>query len=326
MISIQLMNKALGTGVSVPVSVGLTSYIGPRGPAGADGADGAQGPQGPQGPAGPVAGTDKQVIFNDGGAPAGNAGLTFDKATGALDTGRVNASAGLRVLGDYTGPAAGLILTYTAAGGRIQSYAGLPLQLNPAGNPVGIFAGGLSFNTGGACLFGAVNQTIEQRNGANAQAFHVYENYTDSANYGRAVMRVRALAYEFGGEAAGTGVARAVRILAPTGSMFIQSSPSTVMYRIQTGSILPENNNTADLGDGVSRSFRTGYFGTSVVAPYVKVGPFTVATLPSASTAGGGAMTYATDLASLANGTTAAGGGAFKGIVKSDGTNWIVLG
>ena len=53
-------------------STGATGATGPTGPTGATGATG------PQGPAGPVAGTTTQVIYNNAGAAAGSANLTFN--------------------------------------------------------------------------------------------------------------------------------------------------------------------------------------------------------------------------------------------------------
>lgn len=64
--------------------------IGPQGPQGPQGVAGPQGPQGPQGvtgpqgPTGPVAGSDTQVIFNDGGSVGASANLTFAKTTSTL--------------------------------------------------------------------------------------------------------------------------------------------------------------------------------------------------------------------------------------------------
>lgn len=51
----------------------------------------------------------------------------------------------------------------------------------------------------------------------------------------------------------------------------------------------------------------------------------TVAGAGSAATAGAGALFYVTDLLAPQLGTTAAGSGAIKGIIRSDGTNWIVI-
>lgn len=56
----------------------------------------------------------------------------------------------------------------------------------------------------------------------------------------------------------------------------------------------------------------------------VTLSPLTVGTLPAATT--GGQLCYVTDATSLTNGSIVAGTGTHHAIVKSDGTNWIVLG
>ena len=72
---------------------GSTGATGPTGPAGATGATGATGPVGPTGatgstgPAGPIAGSNKQIVFNDSGAAAGSADLIFDKTAKLLTLG-----------------------------------------------------------------------------------------------------------------------------------------------------------------------------------------------------------------------------------------------
>jgi hypothetical protein len=66
---------------------GDVGATGPAGATGATGATGPAGPTGPQGPAGPVAGADTQVIFNDGGAAAGDTDLTWNKTTNKLTLG-----------------------------------------------------------------------------------------------------------------------------------------------------------------------------------------------------------------------------------------------
>lgn len=62
-------------------ATGAVGSVGPQGPQGNTGATGATGSTGPAGPSGPVAGSDTQVIFNDGGAATGDAGLTYSKVT-----------------------------------------------------------------------------------------------------------------------------------------------------------------------------------------------------------------------------------------------------
>lgn len=51
----------------------------------------------------------------------------------------------------------------------------------------------------------------------------------------------------------------------------------------------------------------------------------TVASLPTAATAGAGTMAYVTDATANTRLSTAAGGGANKVMVYSDGTNWLIL-
>ena len=94
-----------GVAVWAPAPTGGVGPQGPQGPAGADGVDGAVGPQGPAGAngatgaTGPVAGTDKQVIFNDNGAAGADGEFTYDKTNNQLSVGgaTANASAALDV-------------------------------------------------------------------------------------------------------------------------------------------------------------------------------------------------------------------------------------
>lgn len=58
----------------------------------------------------------------------------------------------------------------------------------------------------------------------------------------------------------------------------------------------------------------------------VTLASFTVATLPSASTSGAGAMAYVTDSNATTYRATVAGGGSDKVTVTSDGSNWIITG
>lgn len=84
------------------------------------------------------------------------------------------------------------------------------------------------------------------------------------------------------------------------------------------GNVMPEADNTRNLG---SASFRyvNGFFGG-----YVKSGSYTVATLPSAATAGAGARAFVTDATATTFASVVAGGGTNKLPVVSDGTNWII--
>ena len=66
---------------------GSTGSTGYTGSAGTNGTNGINGTTGYTGSAGPVAGSDTQVIFNDGGFANGSSGLTYNKSTQTLTIG-----------------------------------------------------------------------------------------------------------------------------------------------------------------------------------------------------------------------------------------------
>lgn len=59
-------------------AINLNAVAGPRGAQGDNGATGATGAIGPAGATGPVAGSNKQFVYNNAGAPAGAANLNYD--------------------------------------------------------------------------------------------------------------------------------------------------------------------------------------------------------------------------------------------------------
>ena len=84
-------------------ATGPQGDIGPTGPSGTGptgptGAQGLTGPTGPTGASSTPGGADTQVQFNDAGAFAGNAGLTFDKTNNALTVGGGTVTANFPVL------------------------------------------------------------------------------------------------------------------------------------------------------------------------------------------------------------------------------------
>jgi hypothetical protein len=100
--------------------------------------------------------------------------------------------------------------------------------------------------------------TLALRNGAAAQAFNIYNTYTDASNYERALVGFSGGNFYVATQNAGTGVAR--RTIFQTGG--------TDRWKIEaTGELLAGADNAYDIGaSGASRP-RTGYFGTSVFAP-----------------------------------------------------------
>lgn len=75
--------------------IDATSFVcnGTDGADGADGTNGVDGVDGAVGPAGPVGGADTQVIFNNAGAAAGSANLTWNNTTNRLTTANASVTA-----------------------------------------------------------------------------------------------------------------------------------------------------------------------------------------------------------------------------------------
>lgn len=65
-----------------------------------------------------------------------------------------------------------------------------------------------SVGKGSGAIF--ATNLIEQRNGVNAQAFNLYNTYTDASNYERGFMRFVSNVLQIGSEKLGTGTARAL--------------------------------------------------------------------------------------------------------------------
>lgn len=86
-----------------------------------------------------------------------------------------------------------------------------------------------SANTNAAdlTLFRDAANTLAQRNSTNAQAFRLYNTYTDSSNYERGFVRWTSNVLEIGTEAAGTGTARDVAFKSASGKFTFPSGSIT---------------------------------------------------------------------------------------------------
>lgn len=312
MISVQLLNRALGVSVSAPFTVGVSGYFGPRGPqgdpgpTGATGATGVQGPTGatgPQGgtgptgptgatgatgvtgspgatgatgatgPTGPIAGTDKQVIFNDGGVAAGNANFTWDKTTNTLTLG-----------------------------------------------PNGV-------------LLREADNILAQRNGANAQSQRIYANYVDASNYSRMEVGYNTTdaLFHIWSRAAGTGTARALSMGTLGNAYVYLVTGGSARWRLDwDGHFIPLLNALQDLG-GPSNRYRVVYaqdlnLSGVLSAGYTQTVPRLVSQLAAAS-GNSGRRTFVTD-ATVAHaaglGTVVAGGGANFVPVYCTGADWRI--
>ena len=253
---------------------------------------------------GSPAGSDTQVLFNDGGAIAGDSALTFDKTTDVLtckvyQAQKVN-NAPLLQTGTTSADAALIWVTgneLQAARGDIgalisfqASVLKASTQFQSGSYAMGVYNSGMAFGntnftafanatchtlyvcgaTGGydTALTRDAANTLAQRNSTNAQTMRVYGTFTDLSNRVNAALSATSTTVTLAAETAGTGADN-----------------------------VPVNINAA---------------GTSPVSfgSPAQAKSYTVATAPSASASGAGAIIYVTDES----------GGAV--LAFSDATDW----
>jgi hypothetical protein len=125
--------------------------------------------------------------------------------------------------------------TTTFSNGAILSAAaGLDLATNSITRS-GAIAFGVSADL--VILRDAAN-TLAQRNGVNAQAFNLYNTYTDASNYERGFMRFVSNVLTIGAEAAGTGTNRLIRFAsaAPSAAWEFKSTATATPTFVLAGS------------------------------------------------------------------------------------------
>lgn len=96
-------------------------------------------------------------------------------------------------------------------------------------------------------------------------AYRAYNAYTDVSNYERGFARWNSNQFQIGTEAAGTGAARDVNVVATGAASVFLSTANTGRWQVNTsGHLLAFADNSYDLGASANRP-RTGYFATSVI-------------------------------------------------------------
>ena len=170
-------------------------------PVGGPGGPGSVGPPGPQGPAGATGAT----------GPAGPNSVTAGTtATSGFTAGQLMMSDGTKTVPDPTTIASALGLVTNT----VTTHAGSNLDYYY--NGLGLSLGGVvDFGDGITELTrGPVAGVLTQRKGTNAQAYRVYNTYTDAANgeWGGLDWQTTANVLTIGTQANGTGGLRGVRI------------------------------------------------------------------------------------------------------------------
>src|SRR5262245_35090365 len=172
-------------------------------------------------------GSDTQIQFNDGGAFGAESGLTFNKTTDVVTAGH-------------------LVCTCTAGGYYHLVYFDGNRNINMPGSTTMAFgearmvavdtlAGALylgGMGGSGVSIYGDGANVLSQRASAAAQAFRVYNTYTDGSNYERGVFdwTTAANVLTIGSQSAGTGTARNVALATIGGTVEINNG-TTGTYR-----------------------------------------------------------------------------------------------
>ena len=121
-------------------------------------------------------------------------------------------------------------LAGTGATATIRAYAGTGAQFAATLSAAGIVTGsGMRFGWSSGnnnlanpspdlALFRDAANTLAQRNGVNAQAFNLYQSYTDASNYTRGRVAAASGIVTLAGESAGTGAADIDIAITPKGT------------------------------------------------------------------------------------------------------------
>ncbi len=198
------------------------------------------------------------------------------------------------------------------------TITGTPVARLLPGARISLGANALSFassvfGTADVSILRDAANTLAQRNGVNAQAFNLYNTYTDASNYERGFMSWSHTANRLvvGTGALGTGTNRAVQLGAGNGfvSIFTEATARVDAY---VGQFVIYNTT------GTER-LRVDAAGSVQIST-----PLTVATLPSTPLAG--MIARVTNATAPVVGTTVAGGGAAAALCWYNGTNWTVIG
>ena len=108
---------------------------------------------------------------------------------------------------------------------------------------------------------------LAQRNGTSAQAFRVYNTFTDASNYERASVGWQANVFEIGVSGAGTGSNRSILLSSGAGGNFAVGNNAPANWGITTSGHLVAVDNTYDIGASGGTRPRSIYWGTQALGP-----------------------------------------------------------
>lgn len=182
------------------------------------------------------------------------------------------------------------------------------LQINPDANGDIQIAMGSGSTAPDTFLKRLAANTLGMINGTTAQIFLLYNTFTSASVYERAFFRWVSNVLEIGNEMVG-GTLRSIRLI---GQSVIIRTAGTDRVNFGSAQVICSTDNGYAIGGASNR------FSRLVLAPTA------LASLPTAATAGAGAIAIASDLNSTTFNATAASGGSNVMLVHSDGTNWKI--
>ncbi len=110
--------------------------------------------------------------------------------------------------------------------------------------------------------------TLAQRNGTNAQAFRVYNTFTDASNYERGEASWTSNTFTVATARAGTGSARTMEVGTIGNSNFQILTNNVVRWRVDNnGHLVAPTDNTYDIGASGATRLRSMYWGTQLLGP-----------------------------------------------------------
>lgn len=108
---------------------------------------------------------------------------------------------------------------------------------------------------------------LAQRDGVNSQTFRLYETYTDASNYGRFSISQSGAYWVLGGEAAGTGSARNLRISAGGGQgIYFNCNALQRWAMLSAGHLYASDDNSYDIGASGANRPRNLYVANNIFA------------------------------------------------------------
>ena len=221
-----------------------------------------------------------------------------------------------------TASAAASLLLDLQVGGSSQFNVRKDGQVSTSGGVVLNAPGNIGLSLGNdlfAIRFGAAGDlfvtrdaanTLAQRNGTAAQAFRVYNTYTDASNYERINIAWVGNVAQIITAQAGTGSARSLGFGVNGGTQWLINT---------SGNFVASSDNAFDIGASGADRPRNLY-----MASWIRMAVVTVATLPAAATAGAGARMMVSDATLPVFGSAVVGGGAVTVPVYSTGAAWNV--